>query len=90
MNSIYDEDGLACVAGKTGQGRGSAMSALNGMMPERTDLTIGAFLNFLGQDMLRNSQNVVAFPPGFAERMAMLTEHAWIDHDREIEGPVAI
>ena len=54
------------------------------------DPVIEAFLGFLEQDMLRHSQNVVAFPVGLAERMTTLAEHIAINPDEEIDGPVAL
>lgn len=57
---------------------------------EEADPVIGAFLGFLEQDMLRNPQNVIAFPPGLADRMAALTEQVRVDPGEVIDGPVAL
>ncbi|WP_267382408.1 MULTISPECIES: type II toxin-antitoxin system PrlF family antitoxin [unclassified Sphingomonas] len=57
---------------------------------EEADPVIGAFLGFLEQDMLRNPQNVVAFPPSLADRMAALVEHVPVDRDEAIDGPVVL
>lgn len=57
---------------------------------EETDPVIGAFLGFLEQDLLRNPQNVVAFPAGLAERMASLAEHVPVDLGEKIDEPVAL
>jgi len=57
---------------------------------EEADPVIGAFLGFLEQDMLRTPQNVVAFPPILAERMAALAEHVRVDLNEEFDGPVAL
>ncbi|SEN70308.1 antitoxin PrlF [Sphingomonas gellani] len=57
---------------------------------EEADPVIGTFLGFLEQDMLRNPQNVIAFPPSLADRMAALTEQVRIDPDEVIDGPVAL
>ena len=54
------------------------------------DPVIAAFLGFLEQNMLRNPQNVAAFPASLAERMAALVEHVSVDSDEEIAGPVAL
>lgn len=57
---------------------------------EEADPVIGAFLGFLEQDMLRNPQNVIAFPPTLADRMAALTEQVEVDLDQVIDGPVTL
>lgn len=57
---------------------------------EEADPVIGAFLGFLEQDMLRNPQNVIAFPPSLADRMAALTEQVRVDPDEVINGPVTL
>jgi antitoxin PrlF len=57
---------------------------------EEADPVIGAFLGFLEQDMLRDPQHVVAFPPSLAARMAALAEHVRVDLDEAVDGPVAL
>ncbi|MBJ6123462.1 type II toxin-antitoxin system PrlF family antitoxin [Sphingomonas sp. BT553] len=57
---------------------------------EEADPVIGAFLEFLEQDMLRNPQNVVAFPSGLAGRMTALAKDVRVDPDGGIDGPVAL
>lgn len=57
---------------------------------DETDPVIRTFLGFLEQDMLRNPQNVAAFPASLADRMAALALQVTIDLDEGIEGPVAL
>lgn len=57
---------------------------------EETDPVIEGFLAFLAQDMKRNPQNIKAFPPDLAGRMAALTEGVPVDPDEEIDGSVAL
>jgi antitoxin PrlF len=57
---------------------------------EEADPVIGTFLGFLEQDMLRNPQNIVAFPASMAERMTALTKHIGVDLDEEIDGSAAL
>lgn len=57
---------------------------------EASDPVIGAFLDFLEQDMLRDPRTVAAFPAGLAERMAVLSADVPVDPGEAIDGPVVL
>ncbi|UIY45838.1 type II toxin-antitoxin system PrlF family antitoxin [Methylobacterium radiotolerans] len=57
---------------------------------EETDPVIDGFLAFLARDMDRNPENIKAFPPALAERMAALTAGMKVDLNEEIGGAVTL
>jgi antitoxin PrlF len=52
------------------------------------DPVVMAFLGFLAQDMTRDPQTVVAFPPALLARMAELTEGVVVDLDEDFGASI--
>jgi antitoxin PrlF len=69
---------------------GNDVRLVNASALEHADPVLNKFLSFLGRDIARHPDRIGVFPPALLERAKAIASGVAVDHERAIDGAIAL